>query len=403
MRTGNRIAVAVSTPGVSKDLLNDVLGPRGFSPVTMVDSINDLVKALRVQTPDLVFVTVPPGGASVEFSLFEVELRRHQGVMAIGVAGAKDADTVLAAMRAGILEFLVSPLDPTDLIGAVQRVMATVASTTQLGSIVAVYSAKGGLGSSSLAAALAWAFAQRSAAAEVALVDFTTTGAGLRILLDMNPAYDVGSIASRTGELDREFLRSCMAPHSSGINVLAASEELEAAESLSSATAGRVLELLRQEFKHTVVDTDHAFTEQSLATLDVADRIVLLTHGDVASVRSTQRSLALFARLGYASDKIVVVLARRADSDRISRRDIARVIGRPVDAVIPEDRALFLDAVTYGEFPQQRAPAHPVSVAVDALATSVIDGGARESGSPADDQAAVGGRSRLARLFGRGG
>lgn len=403
MRTSGRVAVAVAAPGVAKDLLNDVLGPRGFSPVIMVDSINDLVKALRVQAPDLVFVPVPPGGASVEFSLFEAELRRHQGVMAVGIAGAKEADTVLAAMRAGILEFLVSPLDATELIGVVQRLMATVASTTQLGSIVAVYSAKGGLGSSSLAAALAWAFAQRATAADIALVDFTTTGAGLRILLDMNPAYDVGSIASRTGELDREFLSSCMAQHPSGISVLAASEELEAAESLSSATAGRVLELLRQAFKYTVVDTDHAFTEQSLATLDVADRIVLVTHGDVASVRSTQRSLALFARLGYASDKIVVVLARRADTDRISRRDIARVIGRPVDAVIPEDRALFLDAVTYGEFPQQRAPGHPVSEAVDALATSVISGGTGESGSAADDSAGGGGRSRLARLFGRGG
>jgi pilus assembly protein CpaE len=401
MRTTNRVALAVAAPGVNKQLLNDVLGPRGFVPVVVLGSVADLAKAIRTQSPDLVFVPVPPSGASADFSLVEAELRRQPDAMAIGVAESKDADTVLAAMRAGILEFLVAPLDPTELIGAVQRLMAAVASSSQLGRVVAVYSAKGGLGNSSLAAALAWALAQRLATSDISLVDFTTTGAGLRILLDMNPAYDVGSIVSRTGELDREFLRSCMAQHAQGINVLAASEDLESVDVLSSNGAGRVLELLRQEFKYSIVDTDHTFSDQSLAALDVADQVVLVTHGDVASVRSTQRSLALFARLGYPTDKVLVVLNRRAETDRISRKDVARVIGRPVDAVIPDDRTLFLDAVTYGEFPQQRSPSHAVAIAVDALAAVITDASRRDGGE-SEDSAPSGGRSRLARLFGRG-
>lgn len=391
-------AIAVHGTGATEDLLNEVLSLRGFGPVLMVNTLGDLTAQLRTRTPTLVLVPVPPGGVSSDFSLFESELRRHPGTAAIGVAPNKDADTVIAAMRAGVLEFLIAPLDPGELSQAVQRVLSNVATPSEHGRIFTVYSAKGGLGTTTLAASLAWALSHRAGSPRVALVDFTTTGAGIRVMLDLQPLYDLGSISNRAGKLDKDFLSSCLVLHAEGVRVLAAAEELDAADPLDVPTAGRVLELLSAQFDYVVVDTDHHFSDQTLAALDAADRIALVTQADVSALRSTQRTLGVFARLGYIGEKVYVVINRRTDRDRVSVGDAERVLGLPADSKLPNDYASCADAITYGRFLQQQAPSSPLVSSVNQMAAALAGDVIAESSSPSNGNHSA---SRLSRLFGR--
>ncbi len=391
-------AIAVHGTGATEDLLNEVLGQRGFGPVLMVNTLADLTAQLRTRTPTLVLVPVPQGGFSSEFSLFESELRRHPGTAAVGVAPNKDADTVIAAMRAGVLEFLVAPLDPSELSQAVQRVLSHVSTPTDQGRIFTVYSAKGGLGTTTLAASLAWALAHRPGSPRVVLVDFTTTGAGIRVMLDLQPLYDLGSVANRAGKIDKDFLTSCLVQHDEGVQVLAAAEELAAVDPLDVATAGRVLELLRSQCDFVVVDTDHHFADQTLAALDSADRIVLVTQADVSALRSTQRTLGVFARLGYVGEKVSVVINRRTDRDRVSVGDAERVLGLPADNKLPNDYASCADAITYGRFLQQQSPSSPLVSAVNRMAGMLAGEVLTESNGASNGQHSG---SRLSRLFGR--
>lgn len=392
------LAIAVHGTGATEDLLNEVLGQRGFGPVLMVNTLADLTAQLRTRTPTLVLVPVPVGGMSSDFSLFESELRRHPGTAAIGVAPNKDADTVIAAMRAGVLEFLVAPLDPAEVSQAVQRVLSHVTTPTEQGRILTVYSAKGGLGTTTLAASLAWALAHRPGSPRVVLVDFTTTGAGLRVMLDLQPMYDLGSIANRAGKIDKDFLTSCLVGHDEGVQVLAAAEELDAADPLDVATAGRVLELLRSQFDYVVVDTDHHFADQTLAALDSADRILLVTQADVSALRSTQRTLGVFTRLGYVGEKVSVVINRRTDRDRVSVGDAERVLGLPADNKLPNDYASCADAITYGRFVQQQEPSSPLVSAINRMAAMLAGETVAESSATSNGQHSG---SRLSRLFGR--
>jgi pilus assembly protein CpaE len=394
-----KLALVVHGTGAPDDLLNEVLSVRGFGPVVMVASLVELTAQLRTRMPSLVIVPVPPGGAGSEFASFQQELRRHPGTAAIGTSPSKDADTVLAAMRAGIPEFLVSPIDRLELEVALSRLLSHGTASQQQGQLFTVYTAKGGLGASTLALSLAWALAHLPSRPSVALVDFSTTGAGVRVMLDLKPLYDLGSVASRADRLDREFLRSVMIKHEQGVHVLAAADELDAGDPMSVEAAGRLLELLRQEHTYVVVDTDHHFGDQTIAALDAADRILLLTQLDVSALRSTQRTLGVFARLGYPETKVNVVVNRQSERDAIPAADAERVIGRRIDFKLPNDYASCADAITYGRFVQEQAPASaPVVTAVARMAATLTgnldaatgDRGARSQGS------------RLSRLFGRG-
>jgi pilus assembly protein CpaE len=389
----------VAGAGVPEELLNGILVPRGFAPVTTVVSLSELVARMRLLPPALVVVPVGGAGQGGEFAQFETELRKHPGTAAIGTAPTKDADTVLAAMRAGVLEFLVVPPDAEELRVAVSRVLAlSSGGGSAQGRVYTVYSAKGGLGTSTIAASLAWELAHRNGKQGVALADFTTTGAGVRVMLNLSPLYDLGNITARTDRIDRDLLRSVMVAHPEGVSVLAAAEEVDAAEALDTSTANRLFEVLRQEYQYTVVDSDHHFADPTLAALDAADRIVLVTQLDVSALRSAQRTLGVFSRLGYLADKVVIVVNRRSDRDRISVSDAEKVLGRPVDFRVPNDYAACADAITNGQFVQRYAPSSPLVSSLNVIATKLgggADHGARGSknGQPAP--------SRLSKLFGR--
>lgn len=379
-------------------MLDAALSALGLPAASWVDDLPALTHATASLAPGIVIVPVPVGGTGAAFAAFAAELRRQPGVRAIGVASVKDADTVLAAMRAGVHEFVVLPADADALREAIQRVMLLGGPAPSRGRIYTVYSAKGGLGGSTLSLSLAWTLAQRPDGARVALVDFTTTGAGVRVMLDLTPVYDLGSIASRTTALDREFIRSCMVSHASGVEVLAAAEELDATEPLNAETAARVLEVLRREFDFVVVDVDHHFADQTIAALDLADRVLLVSQLDVSALRSAQRTLGIFTRLGYAREKVAVVVNRRTDRDRIALEDAEQVLGRKVDMSVPNDYASCADAITFGRFVQEHAPHSPLVDGVAAMA-AMLTGEAVIA--TASTPAATSGGSRLARLFAR--
>lgn len=390
--TGKRLAIVVAGAAGPEDLINQTLEPRGFAPIMLVGSLGELTTQMRSREPALVIVPVQHAANGGDFALFEAELRRHPNTAAIGTSPTKDADTVLAAMRAGILEFVLNPIDPGEFTLAVSRVLSNISMPAQSGRVYAVYSAKGGVGTSTLSVSLAWALGHQGGSRKVSLVDFTTAGAGVRVMLNINPMYDLGSVASRADRLDRDYLQSVMAQHPEGVSVLAAAEELDAADPLDVKTAGRLLELLRRDYAFTVVDADHHFSDPTLAALDSADRILLVTQLEVSALRSAQRSLGVFARLGYPPEKIVLVVNRRSDRDRITVADAERVLGRPIEHRLPNDYAACSDAIMHGQFVQKQAPSSPLVSAVSAMASML-------TGTP--NGAEGGERSRLSRLFSR--
>ena len=378
--SGKRLALMVQGAGISENLLNEMLGQRGFSPVVMVSTVTELVTRMRALQATLVIV--PIGGIGSE-ALFEQELRKSIGTIAIGTATTKDADIVLAAMRSGILEFLVTPADAADVRAAVARVLALCAVSSERGQIYTIYAAKGGLGTSTVAASLSWELARRHGQQGVCLTDLTTTGAGVRVMLDINPMYDLGNIAARAERIDRELVRSVIAPHPDGIAILAAAEEVDAAETLSMDSASRLFDVLRQEYAYTVVDSDHHFADPTLSALDAADKIVLVTQLDVSALRSTQRSLGVLGRLGYSAEKTVIVVNRHTDRDRISVVDAEAVLRRPIDCRLPNDYLACSDATTNGQFVQRFAATSPLVSGISALASLLSGSAAIDAPTPA--------------------
>jgi pilus assembly protein CpaE len=135
-----------------------------------------------------------------------------------------------------------------------------------------VYSSKGGLGVSTVAANLAYGFAKNHPGARPALADLVVGAGDVRILLNLDPPYDLGDLVAKIDRIDTELLNSLLTPTSAGVWVLPAPEAPEADEKVDANTITTVIQHLRNNFLFTVLDCEHQLNDRTLAALDAADR-----------------------------------------------------------------------------------------------------------------------------------
>ena len=390
-----RKALIVSGAAGPQDVANGVLQRFGFAPAESSLSLTDATTRLHAEAFDLVVIPLH-GIAAVDLATLERETRRS-GAVIIGTASQSDPELILRAMRSGINEFLVYPPDPKDLAGALDRLMRRAHAETKAGSAIAVYSAKGGVGTTSVAVNLSFALAKAHPEGHVALVDLVPGGGDLRVMLDLKPTYDISNVLGKLDKLDGDLLRSLLTPASGngGVWVLPSSEDPESVELMDATAISTLLDQLRQYHAFTVIDCEHVMSDRTLAALDAAGRVVLVTQLNVPALRSTQRTLALCERLGYPSEKVHVVVNRHQSSDIVSVADATAVLGRDIFHRLPNDYKTSAAALMKGLPVSEFDASSHLAYAYDGLASRV-------NGGPTGKARGARRGLRLGKLFGRG-
>ena len=388
-----RKALIVSGAAGPQDIANAVLHRFGFAPAESALNLGEATSRLRAEHFDLVILPLQ-GLGTIELSTLDRETRRA-GTFVIGTATQSDSELILRAMRSGVNEFLVYPPDPKEFSGAVDRLMRRTHTDGKSGGAIAIYSAKGGVGCTSMAVNLAFALAKAHPEGHVALVDLVAGGGDLRVMLDLKPQYDMSDLLGKVDRLDADLLRSLLTPVAGGVWVLPSSESPESTEAFEASSVTTLVEQLRQHHSFTVIDCEHALSDRTLAALDAADRVILVTQLNVPALRSTQRTIALCQRLGYVGDKVNVVVNRHQASDAVSLADASEVLGREVFFKIPNDYRTLAGALSKGVSVAEFDASSHLSWSFDGLAGR-MNGGAAQKGTHAQ------GTSRLGRLFGRG-
>lgn len=383
----------------SEDVVDEVFARYGFGPAARAATIPEAFERARAGGLDLLVVPLQGPGA-IDVAVLERDLVRHPMLLVIGTAPQATPDLILGAMRAGVHEFLVSPVSRNELSSAVERLSRRVRTEQVEQTLIAVYSAKGGLGTTSIAINLAWALSRTPTRPKVAVADFVVNGGDVAMMLNVRPAYDVGDLAMKLDQIDGALLESLLTS-TPGVAVLPASERPEALDLVDGAAATTILKALRTQYGYTIVDCEHHPTERTLAALDAADRIVVVAQLNVAAMRSTQRTLSLFQRLGVPDDKIVVVANRASPGDLISAADATRVLERDLFGRIPNDYRVCEAALTRGLPVAAHEPTSAVAKAYVALAEKLAVGEVVDSTSKTD-RANNGQGSRFGRILGIG-
>lgn len=390
-----RALIAANAAG-SPEAVTGVLARFGFARNAHAADRESALAQMHNGHFDLVILPVD-GITPSELLALEREIRKDASTLVIATASVAEPDLIVRAMRAGVHEFLVYPPKPEELAGSVERLMHRSRNESQRGDLIAVYSAKGGLGSTSIAVNLAQAFGALRPDSRVSLVDLVVSGGDVRVFLNLKPAYDLSHLIAKGSQVDAELLNSVLTPCPGGIWALPTGDSPEDEELFDSAAVGSILNLLRAHFAVTVVDCEHHLSEATLTALDGANRIILVTQLTVPALRSTQRSLAVCRRLGYEDSKLCVVVNRYQSGDVLPVKDAEDLLQAPVYWKLPNDYQLSAASLTKGVPVALEGPGSKLARSYADLAKKLS--GSTSSGGFARVQDSSG-SSRLRRLFG---
>ncbi|MEI8306742.1 MAG: response regulator [Chloroflexales bacterium] len=278
----------------------------------------------------------------------EAIMTQDSSVQVIIMSVQGETDYLRRAMLAGAREFLTKPISADDLYKSIRHVHrlavtrprqaaatsdsgggASTGGPSSEGQIIAVFSPKGGVGTSSVAANLAVAMRQLTNK-KVALVDANIIFGDLSVILNLRSDKTIIDLATRIDDIDRDLLNDVMATHTSQVKVLLAPPDPQRGELVTSDHIRTILELMRREFDYIVVDTPASFQDRSLAVLDMAHRIVTLMTLEMHCIRNIKLFLEVADLLEYPHEKVMLVLNKASNRTGIRAEDVEKNIQRKV-------------------------------------------------------------------------
>ncbi len=292
------------------------------------------------------------------------------GGVVVVVSQTKDSDLILRAMRSGAREFVVD--SDVDEIQMAVRAQAVNLEAHPDGSVITVFPAKGGVGSTMIATNLAGALQRKGL--RVCLVDLDFHLGDVVSFMDISGSYSISDLLSNLARLDRDLLETSITKHSSGVAVLAQSSgRMEESEHIAPADIGKLLGILRQHYDRVIVDGVRGFDEMALATLDASQVLLMVLTQDVPAVRNAQRCIDLFGRLGYDQQKVKLILNRYQKASKITLEVISDTLKVPVAHTIANDFVSIIDAINRGVLLVEAAPRAKLTQDISDL-VSVVSG-----------------------------
>jgi pilus assembly protein CpaE len=280
-----------------------------------------------------------------------------------------EADYLRRSMLAGAREFLIKPFSSDELVSSIRRVYQLGASRRQAmpvmsptssgaipraeamvqhaGKVVTIFSAKGGVGCSTIAVNLAIAL-QQTAAIKVAIVDANLQFGDVGVLLNLYASRTIADLASNAEELDDELITDVFIPHSSGVKALLAPPRPEMADMVTPALVSDVLKRLQAMFDVILVDTGSILDDVVLNVLDMSDKIIVVTTPEIPAIKDAKLFFEVTEALEYQRSRIIFILNKADKRINIRAEDIEENIKYSIQAQLPIDERTVTTSVNQG-------------------------------------------------------
>ena len=106
----------------------------------------------------------------------------------------------------------------------------------------------------------------------------------------------------------------------------------------------------------------------TLAALDQSDEIVLVLTLDIPAIRSTQRALEIFDRLGYPRKKVRIIVNRWSKQIDLDLRQVEKFLGEPVVGFVPSDYQTAVGSINLGTPLVQAEPTSKIALEIRRIA-----------------------------------
>ncbi|UZF95308.1 AAA family ATPase [Bosea sp. NBC_00550] len=300
-------------------------------------------------TPNVIVVETVSDPATLIAHLDMLSESCDPGTKVVVIGHVNDVQLYRDLLRRGISEYLIAPLGTLDLLRTLSELYITP-EARNLGRVIAVVGAKGGVGSSTIAHNMSWAIARNLDASTVVVdLDIAWGTAGLNF--NQDPPQGIAEAVFAPERLDANLLDRLLSRCSDNLALLAAPAVLDRTIDLDEDALEQLLELLRASVPCIVLDVPHQWSSWVKRTLISADEIVVVAEPELASLRNAKNIVDL-SRATRPNDAVARLVLNKVGVPKrpeINASEFAKALGIDVLCTIPFDAQLFGTAANNGQ------------------------------------------------------
>jgi pilus assembly protein CpaE len=309
-------------------------------------------------TPNVILLESDTRGEDILAGLDELSEVCDEGTRVVVIGRFNDIVLYREMIRRGVSEYLMAPVLPIDVVGAICGLFSAP-DAKPVGRVIAVVGAKGGVGSSTVAHNVAWAIARDlSLDSVVADLDLAFGTAGLDY--NQDPPQGVADAVFSPDRIDTAFIDRLLSRCTDHLSLLAAPATLDRVYDFSAEAFEPVFDALRASVPCVVLDVPHAWNAWTKRVLVGADDILIVAAPDLANLRNAKNLVDLLRgarpndrRPFYCLNQVGV--PKRPE---IKPADFAKALEDGPLAVIPFEPQVFGTASNNGQMIAEVAAGH---------------------------------------------
>ncbi|HZE45459.1 MAG TPA: CpaE family protein [Xanthobacteraceae bacterium] len=309
-------------------------------------------------TPNVIMLETDARGDDILEGLDELSEVCDEGTRVIVIGRFNDIVLYRELIRRGVSEYLIAPVSPIDVVGAICGLFSAP-DAKPVGRVIAVVGAKGGVGASTVAHNVAWAIARDlSLDSVVADLDLAFGTAGLDY--NQDPPQGVADAVFSPDRIDTAFIDRLLSRCTDHLSLLAAPATLDRVYDFSADAFEPVFDALRASVPCVVLDVPHAWNAWTRRVLVGADDILVVAAPDLANLRNAKNLVDLLRgarpndrRPFYCLNQVGV--PKRPE---IKPADFAKALEDDPLAVIPFEPQVFGTASNNGQMIAEVAAGH---------------------------------------------
>ena len=308
------------------------------------------VEAFRAApTPNIIVLEAVADPATLVSHLESLSESCDAGTKVVVIGHVNDVQLYRDLIRRGVSEYLIAPLEPLDVLRTLSE-LYVAPEARNLGRVIAVMGAKGGVGASTVAHNVSWAIA-RNLDASTVIVDLDIAFGTAGLNFNQDPPQGIAEAVFAPERLDSNLLDRLLSRCSDNLALLAAPAVLDRTIDLDEEALEQLLDLLRASVPCIILDVPHQWGAWVKRTVLSADEIVIVAEPELASLRNAKNLIDL-SRATRPNDAVARLVLNRVGVPKrpeINAGEFSKALGIDVLSTIPFDAHLFGTAANNGQ------------------------------------------------------
>jgi len=293
------------------------------------EPLNDLIPMIRAKTPDATIVAV------------------HT---------TADPGAILAAMRAGVNEYIYPPLEGA-LRGALERRSSDGgrrhSGLRWGGRTIGFFSAKGGCGATTVVCHLAVELGRQGQ--KVLLADLDLDAGLIGFLTKAKPGYSILDAVNNLHRMDVSYWKALVSNGFPGVEIIAAPAATADKTYPRQEQLRQLFSFLRSCYDFSLIDLGRSLTRVGVAALEEMDEAYLVSTLEVPALHQAKQVLQILMDAGYGKDRIKLILNRVPKRSELAPGEIEKILGLPVYAVLPSSYPELHECYSLGKLLPERS------------------------------------------------